>query len=216
MYLSWALYAEGNSDRDYFEALLPRVLEEIILKDGNFSVDIPTNYAVSLGASGRAVNEVAEEACAAKAAFELLFIHADTGGRALEEGIENRAQAYVNQMNHLCALRVDRAVIIAPKHETEAWLLADRDALLATLGYRDPGNALNLPSDADKAEKLPDPKAVLRSAVDAIYGNRMTAKRDVNFGSIALQQDLRILRGSASYRKFEADLRASLSTWGIL
>ncbi|MEZ2224112.1 hypothetical protein [Rhizobium sp. RCC_161_2] len=216
MYLSWALYAEGNSDRDYFEALLPRVLEELILTDGKFSVDIPTNYAVQLGKYGRTVEEVAAEACAAKNAFELLFIHADTGGRALEDGIENRAQAYVNKMNHICEFRADRAVIIAPKHETEAWLLADRNALLATLGYRDTANALGLPDDADKAEKLIDPKAALRSAIDAVYGNRITAKRDVSFGSIALQQDLQSLRGSASYRKFEADLRASLSTWGIL
>jgi hypothetical protein len=216
VYLSWALYAEGNSDRDYFEAFLPRVLEELILADGKFSVDVPNSCAVHLGKSGRAIEEVAVEACAAKGAFELLFIHADTGGRALAEGIDDRAQAYIDRMSDICGIRKDRAVIIAPKHETEAWLLADRNALLATLGYRDNQNALGLPTNADQAEKLPDPKATLRSVVDVVYGNRVTAKRDVNFGSIALQQDFKNLRGSASYLKFESDLREALSTWGIL
>ena len=216
MYLSWAIYAEGKSDIDYFEALLPRILEDIILNYGNFPVDVPTNYAIRLGRNSREIDAVAREACDGRGAFELLFVHADTGGRGLAAGIENRSQAFIDRMADFCQLRADRAVIIAPCHETEAWVLADLEALLNVLGYRDPANRLRLPTDAGQAENLKDPKAVLEQAIDSIYRRRSTSKKNVNFGAIALRQNLNLLRGSNSYRAFEEGLRRALSTWNII
>jgi hypothetical protein len=215
MYLSWALFAEGNSDLEYLTALAPRVLEDILQREGTRPVDVP-NTGIILGSRGRKIEEVAAEACDAQNSFHLLFVHADTGGRALERGLNSRSSMYVAAMNARCGIRVDRSVIIAPRRETEAWILGDRDALLSALGFRDPRNELGLPLDAAVAERLPDPKAVLNAAVDTIYDRRQTAKRYFSFGPIALRRDLRALRSSDSFDQFYNDLRRALVTWDLL
>ncbi len=40
MYLAYALFCEGSSDYSYFEVLLPRVIESIVLKVGRFHVNM--------------------------------------------------------------------------------------------------------------------------------------------------------------------------------
>jgi hypothetical protein len=80
-YVSWATFYEGPTDQAYFELLIPRVMEDIIMLHGIRHSTIPPAPAVRLRRGQ--VDEVAREACAARAAFYLVFIHADTGGRAL-------------------------------------------------------------------------------------------------------------------------------------
>ncbi len=81
MYLAYALFCEGPSDYSYFEVFLPRVIESLVLKLGRVTVDVPERPAVHLGRRGRAVDEVAAEACDRREAFHIVFVHADTGGR---------------------------------------------------------------------------------------------------------------------------------------
>jgi len=80
--LSWAALDEGAADQAYLELLIPRVMEDIILMHGIRHSTIPHAPAVRLQRDH--VDKVAREACAARDAFYLVFIHADTGGRALE------------------------------------------------------------------------------------------------------------------------------------
>lgn len=216
MYLGWALFVEGGSDREYLEALIPRVLEYIVSTEGLFEVEIPLSCSVPLGSNGRDVESVAAEACDARDAFEIVFIHADTGGRNLEDGIQNRGAAYIQRMNDHCNLRIDRSVLITPRHEVEAWILADRKALLKTLGYRDDANNLGLPTTATAAERIVDPKASLMSAIATIYGRRKSKKRRLNFSAVAINQNIATLRGSDSFSLFEENLRTSLRTFGII
>ncbi|MCY4510989.1 MAG: hypothetical protein OXG35_29105 [Acidobacteria bacterium] len=63
MYLAYALFCEGASDYSYFEVLLPRVIESTVLRAGRVTVDVPERPALRLGKKGRAVDEVAAEAC---------------------------------------------------------------------------------------------------------------------------------------------------------
>jgi hypothetical protein len=80
-YLCWAALYEGTTDHVYFDILIPRLMDDIILRRGTRNVTIPTAPAVRLQRGP--VAEVAREACAAREAFHLVFIHADTGGRNL-------------------------------------------------------------------------------------------------------------------------------------
>jgi hypothetical protein len=127
-YLSWAALYEGATDEAYFEQLIPRVMEEVIMHQGIRNATIPPAPAVRL--RRRSADEVAEEACAARNAFHLVFIHADTGGRGLEDSLEQRSTRYCEAMYHACLWPRVRCITISPRHETESWILADPQSLL--------------------------------------------------------------------------------------
>ncbi len=85
IYLAWAGFYEGGGDRTYYAVLLPRVMEEIIISEAIQQVTVATTPMIELGRNGREVDTVATEICLNKDQIHLLFIHADTGGRASED-----------------------------------------------------------------------------------------------------------------------------------
>ena len=216
-YVSWATFHEGPSDALYFDVLLPRLIEDIITREGVRHSDVPLNPAVRLGNNGRAVGLVAEEACANRNAFQIVFIHADTGGRALEANLETRADSYCKRMNALCEWPPARCITVTPRHETEAWVLADPFAVLGALGYRGNHTQIGLPANATEAERLADPKATLASAIGKVVGNRRRGGGvDKLFPAIGRQQNLQMLRKSRSFQAFELQLRLALVSLGCI
>lgn len=215
-YVSWAVFYEGSSDALYFDILLPRVIRELIASEGAFPVEIPDTPAVRLGRDGRDVEAVAAEACKARDAFDIVFIHADTGGRHVERGLAGRSVAYCEAMRKRCDWPEERCVVVSPRHETEAWLLADGGAVASALGYKGPQASIGLPKDAWTAERLSDPKQVLIDAVIAVAGRRRSQHIEILFPAVAQRQDLTCLRQSPSFVAFENRLRACLKTLGHL
>ncbi|MEA3048628.1 MAG: hypothetical protein QOG84_464 [Sphingomonadales bacterium] len=215
-YPSWAAMHEGPTDEAYFDVIIPRLMEELVAERGTRNVTIPLTPAVRLGKSGRAIAEVAEEACREQDAFFILFIHADTGGRALEADIDRRSTAYCDAVNELCGFPQARCVVIAPRHETEAWMLADRDAVGSALGYRGNLGALGLPANAAGAERLVDPKQILEGAILQVRGRRSAVHVQQIIPAIAQRQDFSILRQSRSFRAFAAALAGALIDLGCI
>lgn len=215
-YLSWAAYYEGSSDKDYFDVLLPRVMEELTRTEGTRPVTIPPTPAMHLGRSGRDVEAVAQEACENEEAFHILFIHADHGGRGLEAGLDSRGAAYCRAMHKLCGREPARCVIVSPRHEMEAWALSDPEAVTEALGYKKPPSNLGLPSNAAEAERLTDPKAVLDAAVRLVQGRRSRRGGTSLLPAIAQRQSISVLRGMQSFKLFESGLRTCLSSLGCL
>lgn len=188
----------------------------MILREGMDNVDVPEFPAVKLGEFGRSVDIVAKEACGFRDAFDVLFVHADTGGRGLVRGLANRADAYCSAIGELCGWREDRCITITPCHETEAWLIADGVAVTSALGYLgDPGE-VGLPANARAAERLNDPKRVLKAAAEAITGRRRPQQIDTIFPAIAQRQNLERLRRSSSFAQFEDRLRVCLRSIGCI
>jgi len=216
MYLAWAAFYEGGSDRSYFDELLPRLLEEIARTQGSRSITIPANPAISLGQNGRTIEAVAAEICDTQEAFHIVFVHADTGGRALAAGLSNRSAAYCRAANELCGWPCDRCIVLAPRHETEAWALADPTAVTEALGYTGLASSIGLPADAAAAERLGDPKAVLAQAAEAVRGRRRRDSSSQLLTTIAQGQDLAALRQSPSFVQFENRLRVALVSVGCL
>ena len=151
-------FCEGPSDYSYFEVLLPRVMESTVLRLGRLPVDVPERPATRLGGRGRTVEAVAAEACSRLDAFHIVFVHADTGGRGQVATVDHRSRAYCEKMHELCELRSERCVLLRPASMTEAWALADPQAVLDTLGYRGTPSELGLRADAEQAEAHPDPR----------------------------------------------------------
>ena len=213
-YLSWAVLYEGSSDQAYFDVLIPRVMEELVIRDGVRNSTIPSSPSVRLRRGS--VAETAEEACAARQAFHIAFIHADTGGRNLEAGMERRSVAYCEAMHAVCEWPPARCVSISPRHETEAWVLADPGAVVSALGFHGSATSIGLPANATEAERLVDPKAVLLTAVREVRGRRSSFNVSQIFPAIAQQQSFISLRESASFVRFEAALRGALADLGCV
>jgi len=215
-YLSWAALHEGPTDEAYFGVVIPTLMEDIVRRYGSRNATVPQGPAVKLGKKGREVDKVAAEVCEEQDAFHIVFIHADTGGRAIESDMERRSDAYRNAVFKLCEFPLARCVIIAPRHETEAWMLADREAIGEAMGFRGDLAALGLPANAAEAERLNDPKAVLHSAVSQVRGRRRKVHVEQIIPAIAHCQNLCKLRQSESFRAFEGELTAALIDLGCV
>lgn len=216
-YVSWAAFHEGNSDGLYFGVLLPRLMESIVSEQGVRHSDIPSVPAVMLGRNGRTLDNVAAEICEARDAFQVVFIHADTGGRSLQKGLSQRSSAFCERAFELCAWPQTRCITVTPRHETEAWILADPEAVMDSLGYRGKPADIGLPIDATAAERLADPKATLEAVMKQVSGRRRrTARVEQLFPAIAQRQSIEALRASASFREFEAKLLNCLADLGCI
>jgi hypothetical protein len=213
-YVSWAALYEGPTDQAYFELLIPRVMEDIIMLHGTRQSDIPPAPAIRLQRAE--VDKVARQACEARDAFHLVFIHADMGGRALEADIENRSARYCEAMHALCSWPPLRCIAISPRHETEAWILADPQAVTGALGYLGSPDSIGLPGNASAAEQLGDPKAVLEAAVRQVRGRRRPVDVKQIFPAIAQRQSLASLRQARSFAAFEASLLDALRDLGCI
>src|ERR1022692_1991484 len=211
-YLSWAVLYEGDSVAAYLDLLVPRLIDEILMARGRGHSTIPAAPALRLRRG--AVDEVAREACEARDAFYLVFVHADTGGRNLEASLETRASAYCEAMHALCDWPPVRCITISPRHEVEAWILADSQAVTSALGYNGSPGSSGLPTSAAEAERLPDPKAVLSGAVAHVRGRRRRIDVKQIFPAIAQRQSFATLRQTRSFASFEASLLAALADLG--
>lgn len=209
-YLAWAAFYEGSSDALYLDVLIPRVLRDILGRLGNDIVDVTNSPIVRLGKNGRSVEAVANEACAFSDAFDIVFIHADTGGRGLEAALNNRSKSYCAAMKQLCDWPELQCVTVTPRHETEAWLLSDGQAVLSAFGYNGNPSDVGLPVSAQEAERLVDPKGVLAVAAQQIAGRRRAHNIDNIFPFIAQRQSLIALRASLSFKAFEGRPEACL------
>ena len=209
-FLSWAVYYEGPSDALYLDVLIPRIINDLVVREGTDLIEVPEVPAIRMGQEDRSVEGVAKEACKARAAFDIVFIHADTGGRGVAKTLPARTAGYCKAMHELCDWPPNRCISVTPCHETEAWLLADGRAILEALGYNGDLADVGLPANASAAERLNDPKQTLRSAIEQIAGRRRSQNIDRLFPAIAQRQSLETLRGSNSFQSFENRLRGSL------
>lgn len=162
------------------------------------------------------MEEVAKEACGARAAFHFVFIHADTGGRGLENGLEQRSTPYCEAMYTVCNWPPVRCITVSPRHETEAWMLADPQAVTAALGYLGTPASIGLPANAHQAERLGDAKATLTQAMAHVRGRRRHLDIKQIVPAIAQRQSLAKLRHAGSFTVFEANLLAALADLGAI
>jgi len=204
IYVTWAVLYEGSTDAAYFDVLIPHIMEEILLARGIRNVTVPTVPALKLRRGP--IEEVAQEACKARDAFHLIFIHVDTGGRNLEIDLDRRLLSYSKAMQAACDWPPVRCITVAPRHEMEAWALADAESVTAALGYNGAPALVGLPSSAREAERLADPKAILQAAVSRIRGRRRPFDVKQILPAIAQRQSLEKLRGASSFAAFEQNL----------
>jgi hypothetical protein len=119
-------------------------------------------------------------------------------------------------MQKTCEWSKKRCIVITPRHETEAWVLADPAAVTSTLGYTGTPKSVGLPANAAEAERVVDPKLILQQVVATVRGRHRAIDLAQVLPAIAQRQDLEQLRKTASFRKFESGLRVALTDLSCL
>lgn len=212
-YISWALYAEGASDVDYFEVLIPRLIEHLVAAADGPMVEVPERPVDIFGVNQRSFQRAAEQICDGVDAIELLFVHGDSGGRAVADSLFDRTRQLCEIVFRICNFDCRRCIPIVPKQETEAWCLADKGALRRALGLAEAYNFASLQKRPSTVERIGDPKSIAASVVREATGRNRGASPRFPYSAVAQYQDLGVLREVPSFNNFESAIRRALSTF---
>lgn len=176
-YLGLALYAEGPTDYYFLKPLLRRLCEELCARRGEGRLEIGDILELDDPAERR--DESREERITAAAsnardAWHILFIHADGASQSIRARDDQVDPAIRRLAAELGAGHGSVAVI--PVRETEAWLLADGNALRQAFGTCRTDADLGIPINSREVERIADPKQVL-DAVCAMATNRRRGRQ---------------------------------------
>lgn len=213
-YLGLALFAEGGSDHHFLRPLLRRATESACLLDGSAPVELGDVLELhsprELTGEDRATR-IAAAAREARGAWHLLFVHTDAGGdpeKARRERIDPAAAlVHGDQL-----FGNSRVVGVLPVRETEAWALADGDAVRFAFGTNRSNEDLGLVRRPRDVERVLDPKAMLQEAYRKAVGRPRRASRTSPgfLDIIGERASLDVLREVPSYALFEDALRQAL------
>ena len=218
-YLGLALYAEGTTDYQFLTPLLPRLCDHLCATESLAPVDVGDVVALDHPSAlhERPRDErIAAAAALHEGAWNIVFVHADGAG----DPEKARAEAVQPALDALRARfpAAAPAIGVVPVRETEAWLLADGEALRSVFGVNLTDAQLRLPSPRHLVEALIDPKAVLQAAFMATgpTGQRRRKGTSPMLGALGDQVSLDCLAHLPSFRRLTEDLRAALLQMGVL
>jgi hypothetical protein len=210
-YLALGLYAEGPY-KSTFEAAV-RISDSRVLLAESFVR--PQRASKSKDRADRIFDLFSEPL--RQGAISLLFIHTD-GGTDFSTADRERVVPAIIKLKGSIAAPSFGCVGVVPVRETEAWALADFDALREELGTRLSAEELQLPVRPADVERLLDPKQTLRNAHALASPSRRG--RRTRFEAIPAGLGDRVnhhcLRQVPAFARFEAELEATLrSLWNL-
>jgi hypothetical protein len=227
-----ALYAEGptdgntNKDFNFLPQVILRTTENILLRHGRSSseIDVQLPYFRSKKETGvaeldQSILSVAREIFG----YHALIIHSDGDDRGYEKTLVERFQPGKNLVLAAKNMREDVCVDlvpIIPVRMTEAWMLADPDALCTVLGTKTAAAMLGTPVQAKLVERELDPKAKLKLAIKAAYPGLSSRGeqrfRQKIFQELGSQISLKRLHEVPSYQFFVRELTDTLLTLNFI
>lgn len=216
-YLRCLLVHEGPSDAWFFQPLLHRALEQMVVENFGGRVDIAS--IDTLYAEGRhrpADHQRPDDVLAAvrvNGAFDVLLFHHDGAPQRFATDV-------VKRMREAWSTRDGREplVLVVPVRETEAWVLADRAALADTLSIRTALVEKAVPARAAEIESLIDPKKPLRSLVDPTMSMQDKRRHDEFYKDLldrlANKVSIDRLREFPSFARWWDDMKQALEGLG--
>ena len=219
-YLGLALFAEGSTDYRLLGRILYRTVENLCVFHADEVVeigDVRELDAPKVYQDGSRAARILEAARQDIGAFHILFIHADANGDA-GRARQERVEPAVRLIRQEEGLTNTHCVAVVPVRETEAWALADGDALRGAFGTNLDDEGLGVPTRPQEVERLPVPGQVLDHALREVAGRSRRRRYRVTtyLNAIGERVDLTRLRAVPAYRRFEGDLRAALRQLGYI
>ena len=218
-YLGLALFAEGPTDHRFLHPLLHRLADELCLQAGQEIVEI--GEVIELHSPAQTKKEdretrILEAARAAWGAFHILFLHSDGGGDPVA-AVQERVQPAATRITGEPESDRVRTVAVVPVRETEAWALADGDALRTSLGTVLDDQALGLPEKRHEIESITDPKQFLQQIYAKVIGKKARKKRAANILNVLGERiGFHCLREMSAFTRFEEEFRKALEDLGFL
>jgi hypothetical protein len=219
-FLGLGLFAEGPRDERFLPPILHRAAEEMCRTRGRSVVEVGRVEILRAGPEAGErdrATRILDAARGAGRAVDLLFVHADGAG--------NPAAARARQVEPSARLIAGdpstqriRVIAVVPVRETEAWALADGDALRAAFGSALDDADLGVPHRALDVEGLMDPKRALEDAHQKVLRRRRRRKDGAARFLEAIAERVRLprLREVPAFAEFERALEAGLSGLGYL
>ncbi len=215
-FVGLALFAEGPTDHRFLSPILRRLTEETCCGLQR-PIEIGDVMALTSpgGSHGRPrkerILEAAREACGA---WTLLFIHTDGEG----DPAIARAQRVTPAAERISSeLSGGRCVAVVPVRETEAWAVADGNALRVAFGVTHDDASLGVPSHPRNVEGLRDPKAVLESAYQSAVRRRRRRRGGASrfLERIGEHVSFQVLASVPAFQQLRDDLAAALQQLGV-
>lgn len=164
-YLGMALYAEGPTDYYFLKPLVRRLCEELCARQSEERLEIGDVLELDDPADRRdesREDRITAAASAAQGAWHILFIHAD-GASQPDRAREDQISPAIRRLEMELGAGYG-SVAVVPIRETEAWLLADGNALRQAFGTSRTNKDLGIPTTPREVERIADPKQVLNAA----------------------------------------------------
>jgi hypothetical protein len=220
-YLSLALFAEGPTDHRFLSPLLYRLAEEICLRQARGVVDVGRLLSLRSPESLRDADRptrIVEAARQADSTFHVLFLHTD-GGSDWNRAYAERVAPAVAAVAGALSPAGHRTTAVVPVRETEAWALADGDALRSAFGTTLSDEALGVPERPADVEGIPDAKKALEHAlVQATGPGRRRRRRGAAafLEVIGEQVSLARLAQVPAFGRLAVDLQRTLEIHGFI
>jgi len=203
-YLSTALISEGLSDDRFLPRLLARSLEGLCLTEFDETVYVADVQPLRARSGPAGIDHVISLADRSDGAFTIVFFHRDQGANA-----ERVHREWLEPLRKRWADRREQLVAVVPVRETEAWLLADGQALRNALGVRWSDVEMGLPGSPRQVEQIADPKKVLNEVM-----RRVSRSVGDHLGQLGERVDLDRLQQVPAYRRWWDDTRQALVALG--
>jgi hypothetical protein len=188
------LIGDGTSDRALVHVL------DWLFKELHVAASV--QYA-DLSVVAKAPSKLRERAIVALKLFpaELLFVHRDAEGEHPDVRYDEISLSFLNES--LCY------VPIVPVRMTEAWFLFDESAIRTAAGNPNGTISLKLPP-LQRVESIPDPKAVLNTAILDATGKNSRRRSTYRTGRAYLRvaeliSDFRALRRLDTFQRLETE-----------
>ncbi|MEU1585369.1 DUF4276 family protein [Micromonospora sp. NPDC005710] len=194
-YLTSALVSEGVTDDQFLPRLLARALTEICLTEFEDAVDVADVQPLRDRRGPCSIPDVIGLVEQNPASFSLIFFHHDQGANR-----ERTAAEWLRPLRELWGERAEKLVAVVPVRETEAWLLADGDALRSALGVRWTDAEMGLPAQPRMVERIADPKSTLNSVMD-----RVSRSTTDHYGQLGELVSLARLQEVPAYQQWWSD-----------
>jgi hypothetical protein len=213
------LYTEGETDERFLLNLIPRILEEIIAERNGF-LDVFPLFTIKVPKIGDRAKEIKMAAQNAEGCT-ILIIHSDADDETDKYAFQERIKPgfeLVKQADEevLCK----NLVAVIPVQMTEAWMLADKEALQEELGTDKTFQELSLTFSLKQTEKIADPKSKIQEIIRIAFKDYPTRRKKFNIGSLysplGQKVNLKILEQLPSYLKFKENLANTLINMNYL
>jgi hypothetical protein len=204
-YLTSGLVAEGRTDDRFLPPLLSRALEELCADEFDESVEVSEVQVLRSRGGPLGVDGIVELVDGQRDSFVLVFVHRDQGAN-----VDRVRSEWTEPLRTRWDDRAGRLVMVVPVRETEAWMLADGDALRAVLRVRWPDSQLGVPAPPRRVEEIADPKQVLHR-LEA----RISRSFDAYLDRLGEEMSIEALRKVPAFWQWWEDTRSALAEVGF-